>query len=289
MTEGFKKLSIVLKLNITVCVVLYNPPTSVIKNLIDLSCNFQHVFVNDNSEVSTLDIDYLKSITNNVEFIANNDNLGIAYSLNLGLKFAKRKKSDWVLTLDQDSILLNYDFINDFNIHIQNDKLGLFFLSFENKFNCIENIFYNNNCVITSGSILRVKAWEQIGGFEEKLFIDEVDNDFCIRLLFHNYLICSTRDIYLSHVIGEQKIFFIKKKKILISEHNPLRTYYIFRNSLFVIWKYKFINKQFVIGRIKNLIKEIYYILKYLPNKKLRLNYAFNGVKAFLNSKYGRI
>ena len=35
---------------------------------------------------------------------------------------------------------------------------------------------------MTSGNLLNLKIAEKIGDFEEKLFIDEVDHDYCYRI-----------------------------------------------------------------------------------------------------------
>jgi GT2 family glycosyltransferase len=59
--------------------------------------------------------------------------------------------------------------------------------------------------VITSGNLLKVSAFERIGGFREDLFIDSVDFDFCLRLKKSGYRIMRCNQAILYHSLGERK------------------------------------------------------------------------------------
>ena len=43
--------------------------------------------------------------------------------------------------------------------------------------------------VIASGNIINLQAWNKVGRFDNSLFIDEVDHDFCHRLTQEKYKI----------------------------------------------------------------------------------------------------
>ena len=47
-----------------------------------------------------------------------------------------------------------------------------------------EDVIEVDKC-ITSASLVPVSAWNDVGGFNEELFIDFVDHDFCAKLKEH--------------------------------------------------------------------------------------------------------
>src|SRR5699024_6976157 len=60
---------------------------------------------------------------------------------------------------------------------------------------------------ITSASCTSIKAWEKIGGFDDWLFIDLVDNEFCKRLVASGYKI-----LRLNHLVLDQEFGCIHPK-----------------------------------------------------------------------------
>ena len=93
--------------------------------------------------------------------------------------------------------------------------------------------------VITSGNIIDVNNAVSIGGFDEALFIDEVDHEFCFRGIKNGLFIYQcTRGIYLLHKIGNPIEIKIMGKVYHPPAHNYVRTYYIIRNRLYMIRRY---------------------------------------------------
>ena len=83
--------------------------------------------------------------------------------------------------------------------------------------------------VITSGNIIFLDVWKKIGGFYEPFFIDEVDHEFCFRLLENGYRITLYNHIYMNQIIGAPRKTFFPKES-----HNALRLYYMVRNRLYM-------------------------------------------------------
>lgn len=81
--------------------------------------------------------------------------------------------------------------------------------------------------VIASANIIKLSAWEEVGRFDEFLFIDEVDSNFCHKLKRHGYNIVQLRDAYLTQYFGT-KVFAILPK--YYGNYSPFRLYHIFRN-----------------------------------------------------------
>lgn len=122
--------------------------------------------------------------------------------------------------------------------------------------------------VIASGNVINLNVWSQIGGFDEVLFIDEVDNDFCFRLIRKGYRIVRFNKVFMYHMIGDNTFCLIRKK---LSYHNSFRLYYIFRNH-FVIMKrypeyYDKYKRELIDYLVDNTLKSIH------PLKNLRIFY----------------
>lgn len=58
---------------------------------------------------------------------------------------------------------------------------------------------------ITSGSLLSLEAWRSVGGYDELLFIDWVDYDFCYRLTQAGFSILVDNSVYILHEIGHRE------------------------------------------------------------------------------------
>ena len=89
--------------------------------------------------------------------------------------------------------------------------------------------------VLASANIINLPVWRELGGFDESLFIDQVDNDFCIRLVARGYKIVRFNEIVFSHSVGEKHFSILKKRQPL---YNSFRLYYIFRNHFIMYERY---------------------------------------------------
>jgi rhamnosyltransferase len=138
--------------------------------------------------------------------------------------------------------------------------------------------------------VLNLAAWLKLGGFADKLFIDEVDNEFCIRAGLNGYKILTTKKIFLRHHLGDDVMVrhFITGQKRKVSKHSPLRVYYVVRNNLYIWRKYAFSAPAFVINRIRNMIAQVFKIFLYFPDKRNYLRVMFKAVKHAFTGRYGK-
>jgi rhamnosyltransferase len=90
--------------------------------------------------------------------------------------------------------------------------------------------------VITSGSLLRVDAFLECGGFDETLFIDYVDTDFCLKCLAHGWLIAVSATAKMTHSFGQRNQRRFLGFNMHPTNHSPLRHFYISRNRI-AMWK----------------------------------------------------
>ena len=276
-------------------VVLYNPESSVINNIASYIVHVDHLYIIDNSECP--DSELLKSIfkiSNNISYHCCNENLGIATALNLGCNFAINAGYKWILTMDQDSLFDNTDFFTCvFNkFYIDTAIIAASYNSvFLNPRPSIFKDFLEVDFVITSGNILNLDAWKLLSGFVEKLFIDEVDNEFCIRAKNKRLKVLTTTNICLIHNLGDELI--VKRnftgKSSTLTKHSPLRVYYMVRNNFYIWRKFLFSNTRFVFNRIVNMILLILKIQLHFSNKLTYIRYILKAIKDSYNGNYGKL
>lgn len=201
-----------------------------------------YIYKQDNALVivvdNTPDRD-LKLSHKNLIYISNKDNLGIATALNIGFETAINNGVKWVLTLDQDSILpenmlesfIQYSEICGTDVGLIAPVLRLYTGQKYKSSHSVEDI----NIALQSGSFINTDAYKIVGGFNDQLFIDYVDTEFCWKLLSHNYRVLQLMDVIMQHYLGETKEYkFAGKHLFYVTNHNYIRHYYMMRNSLVV-------------------------------------------------------
>lgn len=267
-------------MKIAAVVILYNPAKDVIRNINSYLEAINLLYIVDNSTHPSTQIQAFFIGEQKVVYLHDGENKGISSRLNQVIGLASKGGYEWLLTMDQDSYFGN----GVFSAYLQcckkfenKDKVSLFgtvyFTTVTSRNDCN---FSDVNHLITSGSIMNLKLTEQIGGFDEKLFIDEVDFEYCLRSRLLGFRILQFQNIFLIHALGEVSNHrSLKNNKITARVlHSPLRLYYITRNFLYISAKYKSIfpaeikkRKKILFNRIKNNLlynKDRFKVLKFI-------------------------
>lgn len=269
------------------CVVLYNPSSSFFLNL-DSYLPKMNIILVDNS---TKRNDHLFVKRSYLEYIYNEKNLGIAMALNIAAEIAISKGYNFLLIFDQDSFphdkfIEKYEgFLND----KYNQKIGILTPHFLYK-NYRSKIAKKNHTVksaMTSGSLLNLNAYKATGPFLNKLFIDYVDFEYCLRLLKRGFEIWKVKDAFLYHNLGEIETRKFLFKDITVTNHSPLRYYYRTRNRFYLAKKYFFFFPLIILRDQIIFLNELVKILLYEDFKKDKVKMIFKGVIDFMKNKYG--
>jgi rhamnosyltransferase len=228
--------------DIAAVIVLYRPDTSALDNVRAVAEQVDHVFVVDNTE--TPDPAFVKTLVSlpNVTYVPLGDNMGIAAALNRGMERMRNAGYSWAITMDQDSrpragmvatLARCADVATESPIglitpiHIQSTKPG-------------RKPFVGYRAAVTamtSGNLLSVKHWALVGGFDEGLFIDQVDNDLCLRMHRAGVAVLRCGEALIDHTLGD-----MTKHTGLVtnyaSNHSPIRRYYIARNRFVLLRRF---------------------------------------------------
>jgi len=235
-------------LEIRVCavVVTYNPDPTFLDNIATLGAQVNHVVVVDNGSADTTEqrlqeLDRREHCT----VIRNRQNLGIAAALNLGVKFAMDRGFNWVATFDQDSRISERFIPQMLETYRQTPHpehiaiIAPTYVDRESGVNRPVDRASNGTILhtMTSGSMMPAIVIRKLGPFDESLFMDYVDIEFCLRARHRGMLILQSPAI-LYHSCGRLTHHRIFGRLFGASNHSAGRRYYITRNRLRLLVPY---------------------------------------------------
>lgn len=209
------------------------------------------VVVYDNGGVNTKRFE-----SSSVTVIGQGCNDGIGIAINRAISFFQMKNIDVCLTFDQDSSVngeivggliaaywsasslfekvacvgpLFYDERNsseDFSFV----KINKFSINKIYPYMLRDKKFIESDFIITSGMVVNMKCLVEVGLFNENLFIDYVDTEWCLRARSRGYGIYGALDVRLPHSLSDKPVGKVMGRLYL--EYSDTRRYYQTRNSI---------------------------------------------------------
>lgn len=274
-------------------VVLYDPPQEIIENINSYRAQVETLFIVDNSKKQDKERIKIISSLENVVYKWNGDNLGVAKALNIGAILALAQQYDFLLMMDQDSVSsdnLMSEYLQFIKNYSPND-IGILapYHEYKNYNRPAElSVSKEVSMAITSGALLNLTAYKQVGPFMDALFIDYVDFEYCLRLHKHEFKIIQINRAILNHQLGEIKARRFIFRRVAVYNYPAVRVYYKFRNRLFVLKKYFFVRPVWTFRELISLINELIKIISFEKNKYIKCKMAFTGMKDFFINRFGK-
>ena len=263
-------------LQICAGIITYNPDIELLrKNLNSIYNQVENVVVFDNGSSNQHQIVDLLLDFDNCDLITESQNKGIAYALNRVCDWSVNKGYNWILTLDQDS-LSPHNLINVLSKYTGKD-IAIVSPNINYKNNeafCIKSDKESEevNWVITSASLTNLSVWKEIHGFDEWLFIDGVDFDYCLRANKMGYKVIRSYETELFHELGNLRCIKLFGKVIYVTNHSAIRKYYMSRNAVYLRYKLNEGNP------FRTITKYIIKILFFEKNKISKFSSVIRGV-----------
>lgn len=276
-------------------VVLYNPDSDVWLNIQSYVQGIDYLYVVDNSEKkNTQLVDELKRVPT-VAYIDSGVNAGLASALNRAAGLALQRGYDWLLTMDQDSRATT-DMLEKM-YHVGSKLEHIAQVGILSPFHCDKFTSSPGNAteytdvpaVMTSGNLLNLAAYTQIGPFEDKFFIDYIDIEYCLRLRANAYRVVQVNKATLLHNLGNMSQHIVLGKKIGTTNHPALRRYYITRNSFYVSNKFQSVFPDYSTSVLKHFWKEIGRVILFERDKLLKLSYILKGYIHYKTDTFGKL
>lgn len=241
MTENIKKVAAV--------VLTYYPSYETIKNIATISLQVDHVFVVNNS-YRGMEPTIFQAISelSLVTMLNLEENLGVAAGFNEGMKVAfGNHKYDYVVLFDQDS-LPDIEMCRKLLEVAQQfgHEAGVIGPGLRDRTS--KKVFKNSrgtgivqkDVLISSGSLISRELVSLIGYHDERLFIDYVDHEYCLRAMRagrRNYQVLNAT---MEHQFGDSECRSFFGLNLFISNYSELRQYYMARNRIYLFKLYGF-------------------------------------------------
>ncbi len=265
--------------------------------------NHEVIVVDNNSSGDDVNIikekfgDYVK------EIIISKDNLGFSGGNNLGIKYSLKKGTDFILILNNDTIV-EPDFlgllINKFKL---DEQAGIVapLINYYNKPQIIWSAggkinkirgagvaysdklsFINKKASLVefvSGCCMLIKkeVFQKIEGFDENFFLYNEDTDLCLRVLRTGYKI----------FVESNSIIYHKVKSSTKRNLSAVALYYETRNRLYFVKK-NFNNFYFITGLyigITMIIKSVFWIIS---GEFKKVEAVWKSIRDFASGKMGK-
>jgi rhamnosyltransferase len=279
-------------------VVSFNPSNYLLEFAEQLLTQFDEVLIVDNNSSEEAKVTLKKIETLGCRIIYNKENLGIASALNQGFKCAVNNYK-WACTFDQDSnIDLDYrsKLFSNLSSHFDQKSVAvvgpkIFEVQIKHNiaYSWIKNsMIFEVPTVITSGSLIRVKAHEAVGGFNEGLFIDYVDHEFSLKLRSKGFLVTQSTDARLYHKLGNSKAHRVLFREFYSTHHDALRRYYNTRNRFYVYFKFLLFEPIWVAQDFYLFLKETLKILLVEKDKFAKLRGISLGLFDCASRRFGQ-
>lgn len=268
-----------LKSEIPVGIVLYNPEIKRLKENLDAIYEFAaEIILIDNASCNCYEINLLISAYDKIVFIQNKKNIGIARALNQICRQALNDDFSYVLTLDQDTVCPENIF--DKYQEYMSSSVGILCPKIKDR-NYDSNLKFKDDTseirsCITSGSLVLLSAWYNVNGFDENMFIDNVDIDFCYRIQKKGYKIVCLNTVSILHEIGHIQMRKFLLWNVRIKNHNAFRKYYIARNTIYLARKCNSIS--LILKSYLQIVKQYICVLFYENKKKEKIKAISKGL-----------
>ena len=264
-------------------IVSYNPDIQRIsENIFAIHKQVPEVIIFDNGSNN---INHLKKLVNNfdnVHLLESSKNIGIAAALNSLMSWGLEHNYLWMLSLDQDSVCSN-EFVEKMKPYLSvESNLGIVAPVIVDRnvgivgHNPTSNYAHVKTC-ITSGCFSNIEAWRVIDGYDESMFIDSVDFDFCYRIRKKGYGVIQVKNVQLLHELGNSKMRKFIFWSIDVTSHSAFRKYYIAKNNVYYPYK-NHLWFHFIRGNLRN-IWLITIVLLYESDKNNKIHAIIKGWK----------
>ena len=258
------------------------------------------VVVDDCSPTDRSDL-YAKVRQLGAEVIQLEQNSGIGVALNRGMEHVFDQGAEFVITLDQDTILCD-DYVS--RIRETMDRIGSagpVLLTFED-INGYEpgDLGSRGGLRVSfepmqSGMVVSAQAYEAVGPLDGDLFIDCVDVEYYLRARKLGVDTIIMPGAKIIHEIGYEierrapRILSPRRKTYVLREHAPFRLYYIVRNRARMIARYGRMYPDWLKGSLPPLSKMLFNEIVLPPDTWPRLYLALRGLYGAARGEEGLI
>ncbi|WP_312739094.1 glycosyltransferase family 2 protein [Stenotrophomonas sp.] len=278
-------------------IVTYGPDPVLLQRVVDsVLQQVGHLVVFDNGS-GDVDVTAILGDRAGVTLVASPRNVGLGCALNRAYETADALGFDHVLLMDQDSVLAPgmVDVLWTALIELaqagpvaavgpqfRDSRSGVlapfvrFGFPLNHKLRGGPGQRVSCDFLITSGSLVPMKALQAIGPMDEGLFIDNLDMDWCFRAKRAGYALYGICDAQMSHSIGEE-LLPSRAKADGVIVHKPFRLYFIMRNRV-LLYARAYTPRVWIAQDIPRLLLKLVGNGLFLAPRRVRLRFMLKGL-----------
>lgn len=281
----------------------FRPDEELLRGIQALAPQVQAIIIVDDGSPANSAAVFDSAAVLGAEIIRSNSNLGIGAALNTGIRVALERGAEFVLTLDQDTELPHHyvaDCVTAFRIAAPETHLGIVCTDRVNGQPSIPERYTAEGLglvreAIQSGFLISAECLSECGLFDERLFIDCVDTEYCLRIARHGYGIAVGPGTDITHSLGEQALlrpFGIARRRAdgepeTYEYHGPIRRYFIARNNVDLYLRYLRLRPRWVLSAVKRELSPTVTTIVSGPRRGAQLLATVIGVSHGLVRKRG--
>ena len=279
-------------------VVTYHPVPEHLHNIRTLRSQVDQVIVVDNAS-SVDEVKALRSLQAELALvlIENDENMGIGYALNQGVRRALENDYAWINTFDQDSCITDgymQTMTEDFERLATEMPLGLLVPRYldplTGEFRRFRTEGHRGPFVtITSGSLFPADVVRTCGPFAEELFMYGIDDEYSLRLRQRGFEIAQSKKALLLHLDGASRIVRgFGRTLFKVTNHSALARYYANRNRFWIIRRYAKAYPLWCLRLALDGVKETVKIVAAEKQKSTKLMRILQGVRDGMLGRTGK-
>ena len=297
---------------VTAVVTTYKPDLQTLEaQFVRLAGQIDVLLVIDNGSANSAMVAQLVSQFSFAQFIGSDENRGLGWAHNEGLRRALAEGADAVLLLDQDSLpsedmvaALRQALLQQRERGVRTAAVGARYLgtdrghpSYFVQFSWLR--FRRRFCsgthagkliradmLISSGTLFSREALEAVGLMEEELFIDHLDTEWFLRAGAEGWQSFGVCDALMDHGLGDRTVRVWLGRWRYVPVHQPFRYYYVYRNSL-LLWQRDYPSRRWKYTDMLRLAK-MFFVFAFFAGQRLK-NFAMmrRGIRDGLAGKTG--
>lgn len=205
-------------LSVAACIVTYNPDlVRLEENVRAIAGQVGRIYIHDNRSGNAEEIPFaLCEWEGLVDYRWESSNSGMAVALNALASRAAEDGYPYVLFLDQDSMAS--DGMVRILSGLMQEGVGIVAALPVDRNTGVSEAVGGSAAevdkVITSGSLLNIEAWKAVGGYDERLFVDWVDYEFCDNLRINGWKVLVTGETTILHECAEQELVPLRLPRV---------------------------------------------------------------------------
>ncbi|HEY6743807.1 MAG TPA: glycosyltransferase [Lapillicoccus sp.] len=132
---------------------------------------------------------------------------------------------------------------------------------------------------IQSGQLIPVTTLRRVGDFDERLFIDGVDDDYALRCLDAGLALVVAEGLTIGHRLGATHDVTIAGRTVTLTRSAPFRYYYLTRNRLWLVRRNARRHPRWAVAQAFGLLRHLVVVQTLVPDRRARADAVWRGVR----------